>query len=1676
MRDLILYRMLGEPELDVDALVPALEAIDAIPVARRAPWVGRLARARSHPDARLRAAAVRALRSVGGVLGVRAMVDALHDGDPGVRAAACDALASIVDRQPLRIAHLVFHPDPEVRRRSLAQATPATIAVHIHLLSDPDLREDVLARRLTIGASQLDVAFSLYRAGTLAPRQLQEWLSSVDAAQLTVWARKAPSRSAHDAHRILVDRDTDAVGKDRLDAVFDVFARHDSDDATRQRLFRSWQRYLAHVAWPLTQEVAASIIQAGERHRHTREAFAAAAEHAPQILAWSHVPRPIREHAVSHILRWRGGKRVHDAVLVPLLKCDLAKREDGRLDLAFFAAVLLYKRAERYAWLVDRVDLGAIVAAFLADPIHGAPFLTLDDRSARGREWMIGELRKAAKDEAMIVALGVLLGQARSLESAQSWNMERRFALASWMLKLSTQPGLQPADKQAAALAQGLVPRFAHGARLLTEWLETAAPQENVLGREMVRRLARVTDPEPLAALLAALPAKLLRRALDAFDAEALLSLTQERALANRLRDHPSSAATAWAAERLRVAEPRAARAAFVPSEGATPLSEEDAHAILAGAELAEEALRASLLRRTTGMAAALAARRTAGPSVLEAVALLASEDPIEVVAAELGRWIDAQDATFMSALEEATVDHLGARSQLPLHAQCWLFRFERHGLAAAERLSEGEGGLGASLAFASAALAEPELIARIYATAARAIEIWRRRSPADLARLGDVDAILGAAIDELDRDAGIYAAILIRSLSHTAIAEPALAGRHGELHAKMADCADPVRAELGDLVAIEGLAPRALGARSGLGSGGSRLAESLRSSHDVDALARACRDARPAIVHEAVLRLVALGPAALEILAALLAEDPEPVHAVAIATSLSFWPEGDPALEAVRAWLRAGHGTSGLRFAVALALMERGEADAEPHAIEAACAPSLESHATQNDATRFFRATSDLDAACRALSTSSQPALYAGAVERLLARGTPTDPDLAAVRAFLDAGTDRRLELRVRAAWWLHEHGDDAGMPLVAGLAIEGHPLVSTDRWPAREALELTHASVEGALHDGDRERELRALTMLSLLAPDDAEPLLERALAEATDLKTRSAALQRMRERPQRARKLRRVAEIFAWGYGLSRELAGRTLRPHMISGDELGFTRLDENRIFVSPLPVLRGERAGDEVVEGLVLHEIGHHRYHRGPEEQIIWNQAQGAGLGWLLNLVADEHLERNLRAYDRSYGDRLKRLDAYAFQHAARHIHVPTLLDALGADAFDVLIGCRLGAGARADAVCVDTGPVLGELERRGSSFARFMRALRMGLGNRYDDEKVARGLALFGPSFRKSSMARLYSITLELHDIFGDEVVKAQAFGGSESIEADPHDAVTHGEGIGDDELQGEVERVLGAPDKSRSGKPARGTPRRPVINVGSDESFHTIEEVIAVKPNHDRHRELAREVDRHARRLRAHLDRLGLNHVERRMRLTGRRVDVTRLLPLVTRRDPRVLIAREVRIETDLFLGMVIDCSGSMAGTSMARAHAFGVLLTEAMRGVRNADLRIFGFDDQRIFDAGDARRPAVTSLAAGAGNNDAAGLWHAAQVAMRSPRKAKVLVMISDGLPTECSVAALRGLVRRLVTRHAIVCAQVAVRPLAEVCFPHYVEVDEANLDRAVGRFGTIIASLVGRTLKRG
>jgi hypothetical protein len=581
-----------------------------------------------------------------------------------------------------------------------------------------------------------------------------------------------------------------------------------------------------------------------------------------------------------------------------------------------------------------------------------------------------------------------------------------------------------------------------------------------------------------------------------------------------------------------------------------------------------------------------------------------------------------------------------------------------------------------------------------------------------------------------------------------------------------------------------------------------------------------------------------------------------------------------------------------------------------------------------------------------------------------------------------------------------------------------------------------------------------------------------LGQILASAHSPGVRQRARRQLRFGLGRSHKLRRLGETFAWGVRIGRQLTGKLYTLEMIADEQLGYTRLNENKLYISPMPLLRNHQNAREVVRALILHEFGHHLYHRGPEAEAVWDEADQEGLGRLLNLVSDEHLERNLRARDQSFGDQLKQLAAYAFQHTAREIDVETLLRSLRSKAFEVLTETPLRVARRRGCVSVSSGRILAQMEKAGLSFARFLRALRMGLGNRHGDPRVEQGLALFKGGFRRSTMPELLTCTRKLREIFGDETDLLNSFNQDNALAVDWDELVEASEGISNEEVQAEVRRVLegtGRPLKDSTGKGGRG------LNLDPGEEFDLLTEIVPMPFDRARHARYAQQVARHADRLRRYLIQLGLGLEPQRFRTSGKNFDRTRARALVLRGDPRMLIAREVRLHTDLFLGVLIDCSGSMSSNdNIEKAKLFGTLLAESARGNRGIDLRLWGFTDRVIYDAGTASRCAVHDLEADNGNNDAAALCHAAQVARTSQRKARLLVMISDGSPTGCSVAALRGLVTRLTRRMKILCAQVAVCPLDEVCFPHHILLEEANPEESVRRFGTIMMRLVRQALR--
>lgn len=1678
MDDLLLFQLLLRGDADDDRVLPLLRELGRLSFLRRAAFFGVLGAALQAKDAAVREAALAALRGAEGPLAVRAVVAALSDDASSVRLAAVQSLAALAEHDPWRAAHAVFHPDPEVRTAMVHRGAPRLL---LYLAADEASRpllfpeDGTKAPTIRAHAGSWTTILELERRGLLARAVARRLLVELDLDGFERWL----DRSARRPRAVLMAwragtrrpwgprRDVDPEGtRSDLEELLALF--WDESEASRSFFAQLSRAFGGHLGGHRMEAEAALLSLTLKHGTLPAPALGTLAIVRPESLAWPWLDRAARRAAVRLLYERQDHPRLDDEMMEALLWTDLALHPRGGVDLFVVGALLRLARTHAYD-LVDRfLGQELVLDALLTRPEESAPFLTLAEDARGGRAVLL----RAAWERSPEIAAQLTYAVAAALPSDKLDFLEALHAGEAMLVvrralrsSLPLPPGR--ADAIGAALGNKLFPHEI--GPFVLALTEDDATRSHPVGGSVLAALALARTAEELTAALCALSTEVLLRFVGALPLATAFPFGKELALAHALRDHPNDALRAWAASRL----PRAASSGTPTSSGLRALSPPEVQAI-ADASEATLPLVLSGLRGATvsGLPAALAVRSApAVPSVEACTALIGSHAPLDEIDREIERHAGATPAFDAALMEDVVVAWDRAPAPGPL-ARVWLFRWERHAALL-------DAWLGTLAPRFSAAVAEllrgrgPVVTRHALAAVADRLLVASYRDKARLATMVD-EPLVRLLVSLLPSSGGERAAAGLVAILRAGVAGPLLASVRADALLLLPDCAAETRERLAPLVDGRDL-PRAVAPRDAVPPLDEEIVRRIRALHDLDELARLVGDERLAVVHEATLRLLELGEPGQTRLADLLDAAGSAAAVRPVTDSVPLWTDG-PSVDRVRALAKDGARPVELRYRLAFAFAERRE----PWALDAAKAlldvPANEPWFRPADWDALVRSSPDALVLASDVAASPQPHAYLPATELLLGADDREPVRVLGLRRFLSAGADRMGSLRRRAAAFLHARGDLSGFVLVLEASFDDAPKGGSTLLPGVPA-SLVRATTDAYLLAGRKAaKETSLFEHLDQpgVLPTAREAALEVLLHECTTDKVRQKVAQRLRSAAMRTEKLRRVAEVFAWGIRIGRELTGALFRVQMVSGRGLGHTRLRERRIFVTPLPILRRDRHGQEIVEGLILHELGHHLFHKGDEAESVWNDAQKRGIHGLLNLVADEHLERNLRAMDPAFGDRLKKLAAYAFQHMSREIQVARLLDVLQARSFEVLSKAELGVARDPECVRIDHGEALLAMDRSDLSFARFVRALRMGLGNRRGDPKVEAGLALFRGGFRHGDMKSLLVIAEKLQEIFGWETQLVEEIGAHEGIEGDLADESIHGEGLSDDEVQGEVERVLDPRRKRGEDGKETGPPGRPWINVNPDEAFSLITRIERLPFDPAEHARYVRDVARHVGPLRGFFERLGLRMEPARMRVSGRAFDKTRTEALVLRSDPRVLIARAKAFHNDLFLGVLVDCSGSMqSGNLLERAKRFAVLLAEAARGLPGVDVRLFGFTDSVIWDAGDASRCAAHALASSGGNNDAAGLYHLATVAKRSRRRAKVLVMVSDGLPTECTVAALRGLVQRLGKREGMCCAQVAVRPLTEQCFPHHVLLDGDDESQSVRRFGETVAKLVHRTL---
>ncbi|HEY4056402.1 MAG TPA: hypothetical protein VGM39_07325, partial [Kofleriaceae bacterium] len=1442
MRDLELGRRIDAGSVTADEL----HQLAVLPLTARAPFlrsVLHLLNGEIKND--VRAAALELLTGARGMAAMRSVVAHLNDDDPGVRMAALETLRTTARDAPVRFSHALFHPRDDVRRAALAGTLPAgTGEIATYLRADPVCAD--LAYELPWPEPRFPLALDLHRMKALSDRALLEQMTQASPIQLrealeSDYARNGALVAAYLDDVAMGKPLGVAVGHDVIDAVIAAIATTSSWTRELSALVAAIARpkakarpakdappddEIAKGAKPdaLVQRALVSVLSRLAVAPHP-QLWATAVALDPQLLARAPMDPSVREALADGMFTFSWPVRVARDRVLAMLGMPAV-----RDDLALAAAIV--------GWLPHETDPAQPVLPGIETKKRPAMSRLQAISSALGDEHVLDLLRKSTHGWEKLCRLPQessatelrWLAQIRRWDPVHAANLEG-IALAVWRKGrldafITKVPEAQrPSSLFALLQTAGLAKSDPHRLFVCTMFATRMDPAafstllervlDPVLGedaRDNAVCVLRALNDKQVVTVAKRLADDVLARLVAHIDTLAeidSLPRSIEVALASIAADRTDEL-KAWA---RKIVTPVAVVAAIVlpPNRARRMLDDGERNTIATAADdslLA--ALNKSVFTPTVGLAEALG-RRRGMRSISACCALLGSADPLPEVALQLDRFAEFT-AKFDGELDDtAATSWRSADETVPplVHARLW--RWEAHTAYLAEWIASAGGVFRALQAIdaVEGRLAKQTLWRGI----AEVLVHFRYRdksrylleASADLARF---------AAERVSEPHGQQAARVVVALVEGG-AVPIDEVR-AILLAKTPDAAAEAREQLARLIRMDGM-PTPPPVMEVLAP--SAMLERIRATKDLDALEKWCADSRSGVAQEAALAMASLGSLGQQRLANMLPRIGDFLAPVAILSTIGLWDD-TAALSAARALAERSDLAPEWQFHLCVGIGDFGRATQAVHAV-----PSMPFKRVDWETLAKLR--SPMVTALRLIDAPQHHA-YWPSIELLLAEPRTPETKDGLVR-FLEVDQARPLHLRRDAAERLIvAENDPRGLPIIVEKLIEGqgdHKPLLTGVISRMHDL-IAEAIVDVALIGGHAAcSEKRLIALLDeirphrKLDPDLDGRLATRLLDEAQTKAGRKYGATRAVSDREAGSRMRAVAEVFAWGVRRGVELTGRQMRFHLTSEQkDFGYTFLDGNQVYVSALPMLRGEPNGIDVVEGLVLHELGHHAYHRGEEPQAIWKKAHEEGLGHLLNLIADEHLERNLRGVEPEYGDRLKRLGAYAFQHAPQEIKVTSLLQSMRGSSARALIGTELEVAFDEEAVRLKRGAILSQLEKHGHPLARFSRALRMNLGNRYADPLVSAALDLIPKNLKTLSMKEMYELTKRLAEMFGGATACAKVFGGAEGLEFGERDDDVFSGGVDDAILQKEVERILDPNQAKGSGK--KGPPDRLAINV----------------------------------------------------------------------------------------------------------------------------------------------------------------------------------------------------------------------------------------------------------------
>jgi hypothetical protein len=248
-------------------------------------------------------------------------------------------------------------------------------------------------------------------------------------------------------------------------------------------------------------------------------------------------------------------------------------------------------------------------------------------------------------------------------------------------------------------------------------------------------------------------------------------------------------------------------------------------------------------------------------------------------------------------------------------------------------------------------------------------------------------------------------------------------------------------------------------------------------------------------------------------------------------------------------------------------------------------------------------------------------------------------------------------------------------------------------------------------------------------------------------------------------------------------------------------------------------------------------------------------------------------------------------------------------------------------------------------------------------------------------------------------------------------------------------------------PHRDRTAEKELASQRR---NTDPALDYPALEEIRIMRGNLRRWREAARLVAPWVAPMRAQLRVFDeIWEVEEGL-IAGRRIQNQALLRHVGYGELRLFRDSRMRAQEQYdsrHLTVLMDTSASMgAHDRFDRALEITSLIAACLVRCPGARSRFLGFN-QNMFLCGDHHLPAFDALAPAGKTNEAAALDFAARKLQEDPAIRKVVVVLSDGLPTACSVASSTAMARRLETQ-GVRLLYLAMGPQEHSAYNHVVD----------------------------